>query len=204
LVKLKLRNLISYILSNFIIQKIINMDFKKGKWCVGDAFDLDKASDLIDDKMAKNIMGDLKKQLGPEGFPRPPHGGAPANSGLYSDLNVPPSNQYVPIKQAPSRQQPQRNPPQKADSKSRLDKPPSKGFWEGGQPPPASKLNRAANQGSKPDLMGHNNRQSPLKPNPIGGGIPTPKGSSNKLRSGSQNKDSDLLSSMTKRLAQVE
>lgn len=38
---------------------------------MGDAFDLNKASDLLDDRMAKNIMGDLRKQLGPEGFPKP-------------------------------------------------------------------------------------------------------------------------------------
>ena len=47
------------------------MDFKKGKWNVGEAFDLNAASDLLDDKMQKNILGDLKKQLGPEGFPKP-------------------------------------------------------------------------------------------------------------------------------------
>ena len=37
------------------------MDFKKGNWNVGDAFDLEKAADMMDDKMAKNIMGDLRK-----------------------------------------------------------------------------------------------------------------------------------------------
>jgi len=38
------------------------MDFKKGKWNVGDAFDFNNFnSDLIDDKMSKNIMNDLKK-----------------------------------------------------------------------------------------------------------------------------------------------
>jgi hypothetical protein len=47
------------------------MDFKKGNWNVGDAFDLEKAADMMDEKMAKNIMGDLRKQLGPEGFPKP-------------------------------------------------------------------------------------------------------------------------------------
>lgn len=47
------------------------MDFKKGNWNVGDAFDLEKAAELMDEKMAKNIMGDLRKQLGPEGFPKP-------------------------------------------------------------------------------------------------------------------------------------
>ena len=45
------------------------MDFKRGKWNVGDSFDLDKASEMLDDNMCKNIMGDLKKQLGPGGFP---------------------------------------------------------------------------------------------------------------------------------------
>jgi hypothetical protein len=35
------------------------MDFKKGNWSIEDAFDLDKASDLIDDKMSKNIINSL-------------------------------------------------------------------------------------------------------------------------------------------------
>ena len=51
------------------------MDFKKGNWNIGDAlgddFDLEKAADMMDPKMAKNIMGDLRKQLGPGGFPKP-------------------------------------------------------------------------------------------------------------------------------------
>jgi len=47
------------------------MDFKKGSWNVADSFDLEKASELMDEKMAKNIMSDLRKQLGPEGFPKP-------------------------------------------------------------------------------------------------------------------------------------
>jgi len=39
------------------------MDFKKGKWNIDDGFDLDMASDLIDEKMFnnKNLMGDLKR-----------------------------------------------------------------------------------------------------------------------------------------------
>ena len=41
------------------------MDFKNGKWNVEDAFDLNKASDLLDDKISKNVISDLKKQLGP-------------------------------------------------------------------------------------------------------------------------------------------
>ena len=35
------------------------MDFKKGNWNFEDAFDLNKASDLIDDKMSKNIISSL-------------------------------------------------------------------------------------------------------------------------------------------------
>ena len=34
---------------------------KRGKWNVGDAFDLDKASDLLDDKMARNMANDLRR-----------------------------------------------------------------------------------------------------------------------------------------------
>ena len=35
------------------------MDFKKGNWNIAD-FDLEKvSSDLIDDKMSKNIVGNL-------------------------------------------------------------------------------------------------------------------------------------------------
>lgn len=45
------------------------MDFKKGNW--KPSFDLgDINSDLLDDKMAKNILGDLKKNLPPGGFPK--------------------------------------------------------------------------------------------------------------------------------------
>ena len=37
------------------------MDFKKGNWAPGQAFDIDNAnSDLIDDKMQKKIVNDLK------------------------------------------------------------------------------------------------------------------------------------------------
>lgn len=39
---------------------------KRGKWNVGDAFDLDKASGLIDDKMARNMAADLRRHLGPD------------------------------------------------------------------------------------------------------------------------------------------
>lgn len=31
---------------------------------MGDAFDLDKAADMIDDKMARNMAADLRKHLG--------------------------------------------------------------------------------------------------------------------------------------------
>ena len=45
------------------------MDLKKGSWNVGAAFNLEEfKSDLIDDKMAKNIAGDLRKHLPPGGF----------------------------------------------------------------------------------------------------------------------------------------
>jgi hypothetical protein len=47
------------------------MDFKKGSWnptsAVGGSDNFN--SDLLDDKMAKNIVGDLKKNLPPGGFP---------------------------------------------------------------------------------------------------------------------------------------
>jgi len=47
------------------------MDFKKGAWNPGSVFDIDKfQSDLFDDKIAKNIVGDLKKNLPPGGFPK--------------------------------------------------------------------------------------------------------------------------------------
>ena len=63
---------------------------KRGKWSVGDAFDLDKASDLIDDKMARNMANDLRKHLGADALK--PHkplitgpgvgpGGIPISSG---------------------------------------------------------------------------------------------------------------------------
>ena len=47
------------------------MDFKKGDWTPGQAFDVEKyQSDLLDDKMAKNLVGDLKRNLPPGGFPK--------------------------------------------------------------------------------------------------------------------------------------
>ena len=63
---------------------------KRGKWNVGDAFDLDKASGLIDDKMARNMAADLRKHLGADALkPRKPlitgpgagPGGIPISSG---------------------------------------------------------------------------------------------------------------------------
>jgi hypothetical protein len=44
---------------------------KRGKWNVGDAFNLDKVSNdfLLDDKSANKVLGDLKKHMGPNGFP---------------------------------------------------------------------------------------------------------------------------------------
>ena len=60
------------------------MDFKKGNW--KPSFDLDNiSSDILDDKMAKNILGDLKKNLPPGGFPKHKpviSGGTPNNQGL--------------------------------------------------------------------------------------------------------------------------
>ena len=48
------------------------MDFRKGNWNAGQAFNLesDMHSDLLDDKMSKNIVGDLRKNLPPGGFPK--------------------------------------------------------------------------------------------------------------------------------------
>ena len=44
------------------------MDFKKGQWKPD--FNVEEfKSDLLDDKMAKNIVGDLKKAIPPGGFP---------------------------------------------------------------------------------------------------------------------------------------
>ena len=63
---------------------------KKGNWDVADAFDLDKASDLLDDKTSERIMADIRKQLGPEGLskhkpivsgPGVGPGGIPISSG---------------------------------------------------------------------------------------------------------------------------
>ena len=49
------------------------MDFKKGEWKFGEFldFDLDKSNDLLDDKTSSKIVNNLKKQLGPGGFPKP-------------------------------------------------------------------------------------------------------------------------------------
>lgn len=49
------------------------MDFKKGNWNLGDAldFDLEKASDLLDDKSSGKIVDNLRKHMGPDGFPKP-------------------------------------------------------------------------------------------------------------------------------------
>ena len=63
---------------------------KRGQWNVGDAFDLDKANELIDDKMARNMAADLRKHLGADALkPRKPlitgpgagPGGIPISSG---------------------------------------------------------------------------------------------------------------------------
>ena len=41
---------------------------KKGSWNIASAFDPDRASDLIDDKMARNMANDIRRQLGPNGL----------------------------------------------------------------------------------------------------------------------------------------
>jgi hypothetical protein len=48
------------------------MDFKKGDWKIGDLldFDIEKASDQLDEKTSNKITNNLKKQLGPGGFPK--------------------------------------------------------------------------------------------------------------------------------------
>lgn len=46
------------------------MDFKKGNWNIED-FNLEKASDLLDDRTSNKIVGNLKKHIGPQGFPKP-------------------------------------------------------------------------------------------------------------------------------------
>jgi hypothetical protein len=40
---------------------------KKGNFNIAD-FDLNKAYDMIDDKMAKNMVEDIRKELGPNGL----------------------------------------------------------------------------------------------------------------------------------------
>jgi len=58
------------------------MDFKKGNWNLGDAldFDLNKASDLLDDKSSGKMVENLRKHMGPEGFPRPRESAANLNN----------------------------------------------------------------------------------------------------------------------------
>ena len=47
------------------------MDFKKGNWNIED-FNLEKdGSDLLDDQISSKIVGNLKKHIGPSGFPKP-------------------------------------------------------------------------------------------------------------------------------------
>ena len=38
--------------------------FKEGKWNIADSFDLDKASELLDTGVAKNIAEEIRKELG--------------------------------------------------------------------------------------------------------------------------------------------
>ena len=42
------------------------MDFKKGSWTPGKAFELNKVSDLLDNKAAKRIVDDLKLAMPPK------------------------------------------------------------------------------------------------------------------------------------------
>ena len=69
------------------------MDFKNGNWNLNDAldFDLEKASDLLDDKASNRIAENLRKHMGPDGFPRPT--AMAPGAGLDYD-----SNQYKPSK----------------------------------------------------------------------------------------------------------
>ena len=70
------------------------MDFKKGNWNLNEAldFDLEKAADLLDDKAADRIAGNLRKHMGPGGFPGP-SAGAPGVPNFGYD-----ANQYKPSK----------------------------------------------------------------------------------------------------------
>jgi hypothetical protein len=46
-------------------------DFKKGNWHItdlGEPLDLDKVQDMIDDKMAKNVADEIRKELGQNGL----------------------------------------------------------------------------------------------------------------------------------------
>lgn len=45
------------------------MDFKKGNWKPDTAFNLDDIKNELDDKLSKNIAGDMRKMLPPGGFP---------------------------------------------------------------------------------------------------------------------------------------
>lgn len=67
------------------------MDFKKGGWNPTAGLNFDNiSSDLLDDKMAKNIIGDLRKNLPPGGFPKhkPVVTGGTPGSGLVSAKNA--------------------------------------------------------------------------------------------------------------------
>lgn len=71
------------------------MDFRKGNWNLNDAldFDLEKASDLLDDKSSNRIVDNLRKHMGPDGFPRPKDNQPPRFNVESYD-----SNQYKPSK----------------------------------------------------------------------------------------------------------
>ena len=70
---------------------------KRGGWNAGQAFDSDKASDLIDDRMVRNMASDIRQQLGADALkPRKPlitgpgagPGGIPISSGRRGMHNV--------------------------------------------------------------------------------------------------------------------
>ena len=70
---------------------------KKGQWNAGSAFDLNAPSDLIDDKMAKNMAEDIRRQLGPNGLslhkpvvsgPGVGPGGIPISSGRSKQYGI--------------------------------------------------------------------------------------------------------------------
>ena len=63
---------------------------KRGQWNAGDAFDLDKASNLLDDNMARKMANDLRNHIGVDALkPRKPllSGPGVGKSGLPLSQN---------------------------------------------------------------------------------------------------------------------